>query len=47
VRYLDIDANRKDFECRRLLLTHLGREIRSYRSEIQDELATDGLRVKL
>ncbi len=47
VRYLDIDANRKDFECRRLLLTHLGREIRSHRSEIQDELATDGLRVKL
>jgi ribonuclease BN (tRNA processing enzyme) len=47
VRYLDIDANRKHLECKRLLLTHLGREIRSHCSEIQDELATDGLRVKL
>jgi ribonuclease BN (tRNA processing enzyme) len=47
VRYLDIEANRKDFECDRLLLTHLGREIRAHCSEIQEELATDGMRVRL
>lgn len=47
VRYRDIEENRKRLECGHLLLTHLGREIRAHCSEIEDQLATDGLRVRL
>jgi ribonuclease BN (tRNA processing enzyme) len=47
VRYLDIQANRAAFECRRLLLTHLGREVRERSAEIPDELANDGLKLEL
>ena len=47
VRYRDIESNRKDFECARLVLTHLGREIRAHCAEISEELATDGLHVRL
>ena len=47
VRYLDIAANRKSFDCRRLLLTHLGREMRERSGEIPEELANDGLKLVL
>ena len=47
VRYLDIAANRKSFDCRRLLLTHLGREMRERSGEIPEELANDGLKLAL
>ena len=47
VRYLDIDANRSSFECDRLLLTHLGREMRARSGEIPDELANDGLAIDI
>jgi ribonuclease BN (tRNA processing enzyme) len=47
VRYLDIAANRPSFDCDRLLLTHLGREMRARSAEIPDELANDGLAVDI
>lgn len=47
VRFLDIDKNRHSFGCDRLVLTHLGREMRAKSGEIPDELANDGLRVDL
>lgn len=47
VRYLDIAANRRRFDCERLLLTHLGREMRARSGEIPDELANDGLKIVL
>lgn len=43
IRYLDIEANRDSFSCGRLLLTHLGREMRARAGEIQHDLANDGL----
>lgn len=47
VRYLDIAANRHSFDSGRLLLTHLGREMRARSGEIPDELANDGLKITL
>jgi ribonuclease BN (tRNA processing enzyme) len=47
VRYLDIAANRAGFECGRLILTHLGREMRARKGEVDAELANDGLKVEL
>jgi ribonuclease BN (tRNA processing enzyme) len=47
VRYLDIAANRASFDCGRLVLTHLGREMRARSGEIPDELANDGLKLVL
>jgi len=43
IRYLDIEKNRSSFACDRLLLTHLGREMRARAGEIPDHLANDGL----
>lgn len=43
IRYVDIAANRSGFDCGRLVLTHLGREMRERSGEIPDELANDGL----
>ncbi|MFM7142617.1 MAG: MBL fold metallo-hydrolase [Alphaproteobacteria bacterium] len=42
VRWRDVDANRSRLECRDLLLTHLGREMRG-RGPLPDRLADDGL----
>jgi len=47
VRYREIEANRARFECRDLLLTHLGREMRARSAEIPEKLANDGLRVAI
>ncbi len=47
VRYLDIVANSERFECERLVLTHLGREVRQRANEIGHELANDGLSIAL
>lgn len=47
VRYSDIEANRKSFECRQLVLTHLGREMRSRSGDIAEPLANDGMRIEL
>jgi ribonuclease BN (tRNA processing enzyme) len=47
VRYRDIEENRTRFECRELLLTHLGRAVRERQSQIPERLADDGLVVRL
>jgi ribonuclease BN (tRNA processing enzyme) len=47
VRYLDIAAHRPSFDCGRLVLTHLGREIRERSGEVDAELANDGLVITL
>lgn len=47
IRYLDIAANRARFDCGRLLLTHLGREMRERSGEIPEDLANDGLKLVL
>jgi ribonuclease BN (tRNA processing enzyme) len=47
IRYADIEANRAGFDCGRLVLTHLGREMRERSGEIPDELANDGLKLRL
>jgi len=47
VRYLDIAANRPSFDCGRLVLTHLGREMRERSGEIPDELANDGMVIEI
>jgi ribonuclease BN (tRNA processing enzyme) len=47
VRYLDLAAHRASLDCERLLLTHLGREMRAHSSEVDAELANDGLVIAL
>jgi len=47
VRYVDIAANHASFGCDRLLLTHLGREMRARSGEIPDQLANDGLELEI
>ncbi|MEW6270112.1 MAG: MBL fold metallo-hydrolase [Thermodesulfobacteriota bacterium] len=47
VRYVEIEANRRSFDCDRLVLTHLGREVRERSAEIGEELANDGLEIAL
>jgi ribonuclease BN (tRNA processing enzyme) len=47
IRYREIEANRQSFECERLLLTHLGREMRERSGEIPETLANDGLKIPL
>ncbi len=45
--YPRIAANYQRFGCRRLVLTHIGREVYGHRDEIRLEMATDGLVVEL
>ncbi len=45
--YPRIAENRDRLGCRRLVLTHLGREVLARREEISEELASDGLVVTL
>jgi ribonuclease BN (tRNA processing enzyme) len=45
--YPRIAEHRARFGARRMILTHLGREVLARRHEIADELATDGLTVEL
>ena len=45
--YPQIAANRERFGARRMVLTHLGAEVHAHRSEIDMELAYDGLVVDL
>ena len=44
VRWRDVDLRRSRLECRQLLLTHLGREMRG-KAGLPDRLADDGLAV--
>jgi ribonuclease BN (tRNA processing enzyme) len=45
--YPRIAAERSRFGCRRLVLSHLGREVLARRDEIREELASDGLLIEL
>jgi ribonuclease BN (tRNA processing enzyme) len=45
--YPRIAAERSRFGCKRLVLTHIGREVHAHRDEIPDEIADDGLVVEL
>jgi ribonuclease BN (tRNA processing enzyme) len=45
--YPRIAENRARFGCRRLILTHLGREVLAHEAEIAEQLARDGLVVEL
>lgn len=43
LNYRVLERVRGDFDCGRLVLTHLGREIRARRGEVPETLADDGL----
>jgi len=45
--YPRIAENRARFGCRRLVLTHVGREVHAHRDEITEEIGHDGLVVEL
>jgi ribonuclease BN (tRNA processing enzyme) len=45
--YPRLAANHHRFGCRRLLLTHLGREMLAHREEVELEIAEDGLVVEI
>ncbi len=45
--YPRLAENRTRFGCKRLILTHLGREVLARRAEVEIETATDGLTVSL
>lgn len=45
--YPRLAENRVRFGCKRMVLTHLGREVQERRSEVEIEMATDGLTVEI
>jgi ribonuclease BN (tRNA processing enzyme) len=45
--YPQLAENRKRFGAKRIILTHLGREVLARRAEIDMEMATDGLIVDI
>jgi ribonuclease BN (tRNA processing enzyme) len=45
--YPRIAENRHRFGCRRLVLTHVGREVLARRDDVRDEIAYDGLTVEV
>lgn len=45
--YERIAANRERFGCKRLILTHIGREVMAHRAEVTIEMAHDGMVVEL
>lgn len=45
--YPRLAENRERFGCKRLILTHLGREVLARRSEVEIELASDGLTIEI
>lgn len=45
--YPRLHENRGRFACKRMILTHLGREVQAHRDEVEIELAHDGLVVEL
>ena len=46
-RYEELSQRRKEFDCGRLILTHLGAEMTHRRGTFEIETADDGLVVKL
>lgn len=47
LNYLQIAANRRRFKARRMVLTHLGREILDRLSEVKLKTATDGMQIAI
>lgn len=47
IDYPRLAAERHRFGCRRLVLSHCGREVLAHRDEITEEIASDGLVVEL
>ncbi len=47
IRYAEIETNRHRFDCGAVLLTHLGREMRSRQRDVAETMADDGLRFDL
>lgn len=47
LNYPDVKAHRDDFGAKRIVLTHMSREVLERRAEIPEECAEDGLRIEL
>jgi phosphoribosyl 1,2-cyclic phosphodiesterase len=47
LNYPDIQAHRGQLRAKRLVLTHLGREMLEHKAEVAEECAYDGLRIEL
>ncbi len=47
LNYPDIQAHKAELRARRLVLTHMGREMLEHRGEVAEECAYDGLRIEL
>jgi ribonuclease BN (tRNA processing enzyme) len=47
MNYPQVAANRERFNARRMVLTHLGREVLNHKSEVEIEMAFDGMRIEL
>lgn len=45
--YPRIAEHRADFGCKRLILTHIGREVAQHRAEIDCEISADGMEVEV
>ena len=47
MNYPQLAANRDRFKVKRMVLTHLGREVLNHRQKIKMELASDGMKIHL
>lgn len=47
LNYPDIAANRARFKVGRMVLTHIGREVLSHKSDVEVEMAFDGMRIEI
>jgi hypothetical protein len=45
--YPRLAENRARFDTKRMILTHLGREVQARRNEVEIEMATDGLTIDI
>jgi hypothetical protein len=47
MNYPQLWANRDRFKVKRMILTHLGREMHAHKRDIKMELAFDGMKVEV
>jgi ribonuclease BN (tRNA processing enzyme) len=47
MNYPQLAANRDRFKVKRMVLTHLGREVLAHKHDVKMELASDGMKIKL
>ncbi|TMC67843.1 MAG: MBL fold metallo-hydrolase [Chloroflexi bacterium] len=47
ISYRQVMAHRKDFEAKRIVLTHLGAETLAHLSEVELEYSTDGMQIEI